>query len=1048
MRFAAGQHSIDLLMLRCTLFCRSSFTFCCGLLPVLAMAVLGMLPVTGLAQNEYWSVDAGFDPVVEGDPGVAGIVLREAYPGGKLLVGTSYSFINGVRPSSWVVRLNADGSLDESFHAPGTAGAVLAVYSDGRILCGIVPEGLPGSRLVVRLLPDGALDPTFSAVAMGYDYMKVRILPDQRILLQGSFTTIAGEPCRYLARLLANGTRDPTFTSPYAESAGDPGINALELAPDGEHIVIAGGALGLGAGLNYVARLNADGSVDSAFNTGSLDFPWHLLKAYPQADGSVVLSDTRGNLMKLTTSGAVDPTFSPSWVGTPDAFGRKGPDGTVFYTTMSAGGSTVQLRRLTATFQDDPSFAAIGTPYASAYQIGLPAVMDDGTLILGALTAERYEARLMLTRVLADGTIDAAYNPRFSRPANLVAQALQPDGRLLVAGAIDHVNGVPLSAAFSVVRLLPDGSQDPEFSASLPAGTDVTHLSVRPDGRILVLGYIPIEGGPTARALYLTNGGSIDAVLAQIPELAVPQAVDAQGRILTWQSDVSPSLRRWLADGTPDGSFTAPAALVFTALAPLSDGRLVLVEAGSGGSGTLRVLTDGGAPDPTFVTMPVSSYDLVGLIPLANGELVVCNREAIGQGNYALRLRRLGPDGVVMASYTSRSYPGSSIASAESQLAAMGAFSDWYVASGAGAVTPLAVDVARPHFRAFYLIAPSGPAYRFGESGGFGSAIQTYSRIATCGPSFDPGPFEVDYWPVRTDLVPVNARFEPNAKAGGLEPFTYAWFKDGQPIPNATGQQLVLTPVQAADGGTYAVQVSNAYGTATGGDLNLTIDTDNVAARVSLSPVSQTAMAGTVVTLSAAVVGSPAPTFQWYFNGNAITGAEGSTLIIPVVSTSTAGSYYLRARNTIANAGGTQTYTAYSAAATLTVTYPFDTWREERFTSLELADANVSGPAADPDGDGYVNLVEYALGLAPKTAETSGLPTVTVDATDWIYTYTRPADRTDVTYTVEVSTDLTTWVAPAVPAALIATDAGIETWQAKQPLTSEQTFFRLKLDLL
>jgi hypothetical protein len=45
---------------------------------------------------------------------------------------------------------------------------------------------------------------------------------------------------------------------------------------------------------------------------------------------------------------------------------------------------------------------------------------------------------------------------------------------------------------------------------------------------------------------------------------------------------------------------------------------------------------------------------------------------------------------------------------------------------------------------------------------------------------------------------------------------------------------------------------------------------------------------------------------------------------------------------------------------------PFDTWRNTHFTTPELADVSISGPAADPDGDGLNNAQEYFFAMLPK----------------------------------------------------------------------------------
>lgn len=86
-------------------------------------------------------------------------------------------------------------------------------------------------------------------------------------------------------------------------------------------------------------------------------------------------------------------------------------------------------------------------------------------------------------------------------------------------------------------------------------------------------------------------------------------------------------------------------------------------------------------------------------------------------------------------------------------------------------------------------------------------------------------------------------------------------------------------------------------------------------------------------------------------------------------------------------------------------------WREAHFTPSELADELVAGSAADPDGDGLSNELEYALGADPRRPDVAapgarGVPGgVALD-----YSPLRPELR----YWVERSVDLSNWTTAGV----------------------------------
>ncbi len=121
--------------------------------------------------------------------------------------------------------------------------------------------------------------------------------------------------------------------------------------------------------------------------------------------------------------------------------------------------------------------------------------------------------------------------------------------------------------------------------------------------------------------------------------------------------------------------------------------------------------------------------------------------------------------------------------------------------------------------------------------------------------------------------------------------------------------------------------------------------------------------------------------------------------------------------------GGTQNITlqpaneagSTSSVLALSIISSFTSWQEANFTAGELANPNISGPLGDATGAGIKNLIKYALGIPPKQAGISGLPTgaVVQDAGSKYLTLTYTRDvGADVTLTVEVSGSMGagTWV--------------------------------------
>ncbi|RYY92986.1 MAG: hypothetical protein EOO11_20485, partial [Chitinophagaceae bacterium] len=372
-------------------------------------------------------------------------------PVGGLVRATARTAGGQYNGSSGLIQATAAFVLP-SAPAVTTIGAA-SITVGGAVLMGAVnPSGLEttayfeyglssayGSTVAVTLSPaDGTIAQSVSGILSGlqpdttYHYRLVATNSLGNTSTSGSFTTPTS------AQAQPPGALDLSFE---AGSRVNGIVRAIAVQPDGK--VLIGGEFTTvrGAARNRIARLNADGSVDTSFDPGTGP-NGYVNSLAVQSDGKVLVGGTFGTINSTARTG----------------FARLNVDGSV-----------------DTSF--DPGTGANGNVYALALQ------SDGKVLVGGAFTTVNGTARNYLARMNVDGSVDTTFTGSGAND-EVYSLAVLSDGKVLVGGWFTTINGTTRNC---IARLNANGSVDTAFTGA-GANGPVKSLALQSDGKVLIGG--------------------------------------------------------------------------------------------------------------------------------------------------------------------------------------------------------------------------------------------------------------------------------------------------------------------------------------------------------------------------------------------------------------------------------------------------------------------------------------------------------------------------------------------------------------------------------
>jgi uncharacterized delta-60 repeat protein len=396
-------------------------------------------------------------------------------PDGKILFGgsldkpTSVPFEQEYR--GMLARLNADGSVDTSFGNTSIPGVVevpslvaanrmegiesMQRLDDGSIIAsGVSQVNSPLQGFVIKLDENGNLDPNFGsggAVLIPATYAHAVGIDSQGRIVTAGEHIVSGVYTATVLRFNPDGTPDQSFgdngvVSIDWDGAGNSGYLSDLLIGADDGIVIAGqyDVYGDGLGADFaIARLDSTGAPDAAFG----DAGWRVF--HDPADASMINA-----ILRL----AATPDGGIAFAG--------------YYYVLDTSATALILGHLAVDGTTDVSFGDAATPgylrpaiVPTAQSVNATDLIaqDDGKLLVSIsyysfpdkqdFIALRTTASGQLDATFADGGVfdgDLAPDGVYS---DLSSMALQPDGKILLAGRAERTADVFL-VDLGVVRLL------------------------------------------------------------------------------------------------------------------------------------------------------------------------------------------------------------------------------------------------------------------------------------------------------------------------------------------------------------------------------------------------------------------------------------------------------------------------------------------------------------------------------------------------------------------------------------------------------------------
>ena len=412
--------------------------------------------------DEYQNTDWGTKmvppvatvPSDQNHPGTDGNVWALAVqPDGKTILAGEFASYNGT-PSSCIARATPAGPIDTTF-TPGTgsddgiiSSLVLLPDSSGRMMIGGTFNFYNTSYIpfFARLTPNGLLDPTFAPANIpDGPVWALAVGPSNEVYIAGDFLNVGNIPRAHVAKYNADGSLDTGFDP--STNAPDNTVLSLALQADGK-VLIGGAFANLGSqALGGLARLNADGTADAAFNTN--------LGA--GVDGVVQTVVLQGGT-KIVIGGE----FHNVGIAQSTRIARLNADGTVDSTFNAGSGADDTVYNISAQPDGTMYVGGLFTSFNGTHRPGFTRLYADGTVDTTFLDTA-YNQFAGLHRKYYDRQWTDLFNPDPNpdpRPYVRASQVL-PNGRVVIGGSFSQVGGGQAYAPIRFDSDYPSPTPDP-----------------------------------------------------------------------------------------------------------------------------------------------------------------------------------------------------------------------------------------------------------------------------------------------------------------------------------------------------------------------------------------------------------------------------------------------------------------------------------------------------------------------------------------------------------------------------------------------------------